>query len=184
MLMSIFCGHVDQQIKYCLSCLNQIDIEIRKEGGLGSEALFFWLNSLLLHSSNLSLLFWPIKGKSNDRGRALRHAFDCPEGIGFFEDRKFRNHIAHMDERFEDWFEQSERRNIARQCIGPRGMISGMEANEVFEQYVPNEAVYIFRGDEMDLKQMSIHLQRIAPIADRLSSMTWWDKDFIAALDG
>ena len=62
-------------------------------------------------------MFWPTNKKSKKRGAAVRSAFKNTVAIDYLEDWKFRNHIAHMDERFEKWFAEFENRLIARQFV-------------------------------------------------------------------
>jgi hypothetical protein len=77
--------------------------------------------------------------------------------------RKFRHHLAHFDERLDEWAAESPNRNIARKNIAPRNAIGGnsITSGDFLEHFVPGENVFIFRGDEFPVQEMFDALMKI-----------------------
>ncbi len=131
-----------------------------------SNRIWFSLNAFLNAVANVSKLLWPNPNRKTardfpNRGRELR------ESLGVAEDsplqhRTVRNHFEHVDERYEKWWLESERHNIAIRTIGPlEESIAGLEQKELFEQFDPDRLVAAFQGDLFELQ----------PIADEILSL-------------
>ena len=147
----------------CIERLNKHKFNFPGSNASVFEAIFSYLH----YTSNVSLILWPypkgrksIKEKRMARGSYLRQILLLPEEH-LLSDRKFRDHIAHMDERIDDWWGDSERHNIARLTVGTRNAISAFNPKEVFEYYIPAEKVFFFRGDEINIQESVNALQDI-----------------------
>ena len=110
----------------------------------------------------------------------MRQAFALDEELAFLGERTIRNHVAHMDERVHSWMAQSTNRNIVRHWIGPRGMFGGggITSGDIIEHYIPDEYVYIFRGDEIDLGRLLQATTKIYAMACRIDDNMAWSPEF------
>ena len=59
-----------------------------------------------------------------------------------------------MDERVDQWATESPNRILIRCNIGPLGMVAGdgVHSGDFLEHFVPDEALFIFRGDEYQVQ--------------------------------
>jgi hypothetical protein len=142
--------------------------------------VFSNIKIILLISGQMSLIFHPMNKDLSYRGEILAKAFNLPNDIAFLGDRKMRNHIAHMDERLQNWHDHSPNRNIVRLNFGPRNAIGGdaISSGDIFEQYIPDERTIIFRGDEYNLQALLETATRLLEKAKEISSHVWWTHDF------
>ncbi len=128
----------------------------------GLHYLFEALIGYLHHTASISLVLWPsANGKNKEiskedrlkRGEELRTLFGI-SGSSIFSERKFRDHIAHMDERLEDWHLASKNKNRARFMVGSLGAICGhtqLQQQEIFETFDPRLCLFAFRGETFDI---------------------------------
>lgn len=177
MLMHLFVSEAQSKSRHLLSLFNTLNHELREPK---NDIIFLLLQSILLHSAQLSLIFFPIEKKYRARGQSLIGAFRIPEQIQKLSDRKVRNHIAHMDERLHEWSMQSPNRIICRQIFGPRSSIGGdaIAHGDVFEHYIPEERKLIFRGDEFDMQELATIASAIHERASQIAALAWWSDEF------
>lgn len=137
------------------------------------------IKMILLISAQLSFIFHPIN-RHRERAVFLRRAFNLDSDIDLLGDRKIRNHIAHMDERLHDWHNTSRSYNIFRGVVGSRNGISGpgFSEDDIFEQYIPEEGIFAFRGEEYDLRRLLQTSQKLNKRACALSSHHWSSREF------
>lgn len=177
MLLSLFVSDICEKTALCLEALDETENELRSPNANVGH-VFNSVQTALLHSSFVSLAFWPTDRKKEMRGKYLREGFSCQNSIEFFKARKFRNHIAHMDERLDDWWLSSKRRNIARKIIGGSNAVVGLDADDMFERLDPANGELFFRGDRYSLKEFWQHCSEIYLEAVRLSQFSWFDPEF------
>lgn len=142
--------------------------------------LFECIYSHLYLTSNVALMLWPSeKGKKKNqiqfrkhRAEHLRRRLKIPENH-LLQDRSFRNDIAHMDERLDEWWLTSVRRNISRQGYSTRERIIRFDTKDIFEHYIYDEKVFIFRGREYDLKASAAALEDIRDKAVAHVGLPW-----------
>lgn len=122
--------------------------------------IFRSLHSLLTHASNISKLFWPsaTKGKTEAqriaRGQLLRGRLGLPDNGHTLQDRRFRNHLEHFDERLDNWRETSSRKNYVQDFIGPKGSIFGVEETDIMRWFDPQSKQFVFRGETFDIQEL------------------------------
>jgi hypothetical protein len=153
-LEQTFLQEVVSKSEFASDCIGRLNRYLQVEGN-NSFFIFECIYSFLNFSANVSLILWPsprAPERSVQRGTDLRAALDVDDDNPL-RDRALRNHFVHMDERLDEWWENSERRNIVRQSIGPRNMIYGIDIRDMFEHYVPDDKVLIFRGEEYDIQR-------------------------------
>ncbi|WP_143033524.1 hypothetical protein [Roseicitreum antarcticum] len=184
MLTSLFVGEIFVKTKEILGLIDllnqQLEAANKSEEIDRTFGVFLLLQSVLLHSAQLSMIFHPTWKKRRHRGHLLRTAFNMPDEIGFLQDRKMRDHIAHMDERLHAWYEESPNKVFVRRFFGERGGIAGdaITSGDIFEQYIPEERVFIFRGDEYDMIRLLSCTQKIMKKAEIINKHAWWTDDF------
>lgn len=182
MLLALFVSEAKSKCRQMLILFDDLEKAIAEVNiSANSDRVFVLLQSVLLMSAQLSFIFHPSRSPENERrSERLRGAFGIPKAIEFLADRSFRNHIAHMDERLHSWSKQSPNRNIVRQVYGPRNSVGGnaLTPDDVFEHYVPEEHVFIFRGDEFDINSLKAVVDLIEKRASAMDSLPWWSPKF------
>ncbi|MEQ8936681.1 MAG: hypothetical protein RIE56_12905, partial [Amphiplicatus sp.] len=130
---------------------------------VGNPNIFASIYSHLYFTSNVALTLWPSKSLSENikgmrkfrerRGRHLRDLLELPDEH-YFSNQVFRNHIAHIDERLDEWWVTSKNRNIGRRWyVTDRTRIIDLDSSDIFECYIENEHLFFFMGQEYDLKR-------------------------------
>lgn len=177
MLMHLFVSEAKSKSSHLLSLFRSLNNEL---GSPQIDVVFLLLQSILLHSAQLSLIFYPVEKKYSARGNDLIRAFGIDNQLSKLSDRKVRNHVAHMDERLHEWSLQSPNRNIVRQVFGPRNSVGGnsITPGDIFEHYIPEEHTFIFRGDEFDMQELASVAMAIHSRASQIVALNWWSEDF------
>ncbi len=149
--------------------------------------VFRSLHSFLTHASNVSRLFWPPaprrrsrEGESRAaykarcaidpslvRGRALRDATGLPERDHALKSRRMRDHLEHFDERLDEWYTTSTRRNYVQDYIGPPGGIVGIDPGDMMRCFDPLTNRLRFRGEEYDLTLLTA---AVVDVQDRIAA--------------
>ena len=132
--------------------------------------VFRSLHSLLTHASNVSRLFWPPTGKGEvaqkreERGRLLRQRVGLPDDNHPLKNRTLRDHLEHFDERIDDWRETSVRKNYVQDIVGPKGMIVGLEEEDMMRWYDPSQKRFIFRGEDFNIQDLVAAIDQLQPL--------------------
>jgi len=138
---------------------------------VGKPDVFSSIYSHLYFTSNVALTLWPSKSSKEStkgmkkfrerRGQHLRKLLGLPDKH-YFSNQAFRNDIAHIDERLDEWWVTSKNRNIARRMyVTDRTRIIDFDSSDIFECYVANENIFLFMGREYDLKRSVDELKKI-----------------------
>jgi len=113
----------------------------------------------LQHTSAISRLLWPAKTGSNDlakkRGSHLCEMLKVNEDH-ILNKRHLRNHFEHIDERLDDWGQNSPHHNLVYESIGSRTNIRGdvITDKDVFRLFNPQTSILSFRGEEYNVLDM------------------------------
>ncbi len=153
-----FLSEVRAKADFASDCVHRLNRHLNVQDS-GVFFVFECIYSYLNFAANVSLILWPSPKGPKDvaearlaRGAHLRDVLDIKDDNPL-NNRGLRNHIAHMDERLDAWWIETKGRNLARQIIGPRNSIQGLEVKDIFEHYIPNERIFIFRGEEYNIQQ-------------------------------
>ena len=120
------------------------------------------LNNLLQYASSVSRLFWPPISKdksatkrSKARGDYLRNVLNMNDGH-ILHKRTFRDHLAHYDERLDDWAETSAHKAFVDNNIGPPSAFSGDAINDkdIMRHYDPHSNKFFFRGEFLNIREL------------------------------
>lgn len=129
--------------------------------------VFRAIHSLLTHLSNVSKLIWPpASGKKCCCKKKPEHINVCKSCFTTqrssiiikllcievedhsLKNRGLRNHLEHFDERLDEWFQNSKRRNIVQDYIGPKGrLVKGIDNSDHMREYDPDTGDFGFRGE-------------------------------------
>jgi hypothetical protein len=115
--------------------------------------------------------------KFAERGNILRELVAVEDSSPLhWQERALRNHLEHLDERFEQWWLDDPSHNIARHQFGPLGqVVSGVHTSGMFEQFDPVEFVLAFQGDVYELRPVMAELTRLTHKSSELLATHWVD---------
>lgn len=134
-----------------------------------STKIFRLLSEMLHNAAGVSHLLWPGQARNSVRAQMAKiRAELLLNALGLngidhpLRDRTGRDHLAHLDERIDDWVQTSERHNIAMRNIGPKDrMIVGLEDREMFEHFDTETFTFYFRGDAFQVPQLANGVQDV-----------------------
>ena len=132
------------------------------------ETSWFGMDAGLGALGNISKIFFPpgTRSQTQRRGRQLRAAF----GVAL------RDAYEHFDERIDQWFRQSPRRNFADRPIGPAGMIQGIDPGDMFRHFNPDTKAVSVVGDKLDLQALINEVQTLVSRVAERHKVIWWDR--------
>lgn len=135
------------------------------------ELFFYFLRNLFFSIGRLTQFLWPTQNRGRGRFRAskLRERLGI-EGEWYLKDLKFRNDLAHFDERIDDWNQTSPRRNMARKCIGPRGMFGGDgldQKSDFLEVFFTDDSVAVFASNEYKIQEA---MDEVAALQEKVAA--------------
>lgn len=165
-LKELFYREIIQGCENAFVSIRRLDQNLRSTDNR-AVAIYENLYSFLGHAAAVSLILWPSprgnarsRSRSSARGAALRAALAVRD-LNALSNRTLRDHIVHMDERIDEWWETSNNHNIVGRMVGSRNAIVGIAISDIFEHFIPNEGVFIFRGEEFDLRALVVGLEEI-----------------------
>lgn len=120
-LQDVYIGEVKHSCDQVMLSVKGINNSMKQSG---VEKTFFFLRSLVTNAAMVSQFFWPASNNKGAqlRGKTLRDRFAMDDS-SVLNNRKFRHHLIHFDERLDAWSVESQHRNLARRLIGPRNMV-------------------------------------------------------------
>lgn len=172
----IYIDEISNQLQISLACIVQFNRALnpnaQSEGPLNH---FFWLQTAIMHAAASSYYFHPSRtnSKTKRRARVLKSIYAADQAIGYISNRSMRDHLVHLDERFEHWWDNSTNHNIVRHLTGPRNSIGGnaIGPQDIFEQYIPHQRILIFRGQEQNIQELVDHIVTLHNRSQSLSQM-------------
>jgi hypothetical protein len=155
----------------CVKALEDREASSDKRQYLFSE-LFRNIHSFLTHAAVVSKIFWPADRKKAERGEYLRTLFDLEDDHPLMS-RSVRNDLDHFDERIDEWALKSKGHNRLDHIIGPRNFVGGFffEGGDTFRQYIPNEGVFMFRGNEIDIGKIARSLGQLVSSCEKMEKI-------------
>lgn len=183
-----FAIYASQDVKGACEAMGSNIRDLERRKALHGE-VFRAIHSLLTHLSNVSLILWPSEpskanGESDEayevrlqtkakirRSRALRATLGL-ETEHPLKSRTLRDHLEHYDERLDKWDENSAKKNIVSNFIGPLNAIVGIDPTDRMRSFDPATTEFTFRGETFNLSilvQATAALyERIGPILEKL----------------
>ena len=138
-----------------------------------TDQFFYAIHNILLHSSGVSYLLWPSRRTrhSQQRAQLLRNALgdEVRTDVELLRDRKFRDHITHMDERLDQW--ARDHHSLSRMIIAPRKMETPLTPEERFEHFNSSTWELGIRGDSINLRELVSSVKRVHSAAKSISEI-------------
>lgn len=182
--LNVYCAVIEDQIHAALASLSVIDSLDPPHSDL--EALFWNLDHFINRAAMVSKMLWPSSQGTfaQQRGTILREAL-LVANDSTLNARVLRNHLEHFDERIDEWYEKSGFRIYADRIVGPREMMifPGKPDHSIFRHYSPNDGIYSFHGDEVNVQLMGAELQRIVCEATRFNRVVKLGKNWDVTFD-
>lgn len=160
-LVDIFIGEVERQSKFALLSLNGMNDYLTSDS-VDKDIDAFWLfvQSFLVSSANISKLLWNTEKGAPNESKELRKRLNV-DNDSKLRTRRFRNLFEHYDEHLVTWSKTSKRKSYATSNIFPRGAVDGLNSEDIFRTYYPNENVLVFKGEEYEIQ----------PVLDEIGSL-------------
>lgn len=172
MKLRIFQRQVRDQCQAVVLAADQLD-EASASGD--NDRLWVACQNLLTGAANVSKVLWGSGGRKAEERRPVR------ESLAVMDDSPIRspdlrNHLEHLDERVDTWWESSPTHTLVDRNIGPRTMFSGVAPDEeMFRLYDPSLDEVVFWGTRYQIGPVTEEAARIFPLADAESSKPHWD---------
>ncbi len=143
-----------------------------------SSEIHAGLRRVLADSALISLIFFPVGKKDGFRGE--RAKFLCEkfrvDDSSPLKSRALRNHIAHLDERFDEWILNSQKQTFGRAMLGSRAdaISLGLEAEDILGIFAPKTLVFSFIEDDLRVDELVHEIRRISQTARQtLRNLPW-----------
>ncbi|WP_230671065.1 hypothetical protein [Rathayibacter sp. Leaf248] len=139
--------------RHCRRFMSAIESLEQALGSVGSRSDDVWdaAQRALTEVGMMSKVLWPVDRKDRARGVLLRESIGVPLS-SMLSDRAVRNALEHADERLQDWYNSSTRRNYTT-LIGPRSLVGGMEDSDVVLHYDENHFLHAW-GESVDMRAL------------------------------
>jgi len=132
---------------------------------IGEDQFWFGVQSLLTCAANISKMLWGQGGKLSKERAPLRITLGVGDNSPL-RPTTMRNHYEHIDERLDEWWRDSKRRNFADENIGPAPVIAGIDDIDSFRAFDPRSGLLQFWGDTFDLRAVVNEIGRIHSAVD------------------
>lgn len=183
MLTSLFVSRVNEQAQFTLIAEHEVSalsqsLATTTEHAVVAEHLWLWLHSLVNSAANVSKTLFPPNASRAARGATLRELLGVDEETSPLrhQERALRNHLEHLDERLDVWWENDTSHNIARRLVGPIGhVVVGINETAVFEQFDPASFVLAFQGDVLALRPLCDEMSRLVAVCTKLNEQPWFN---------
>lgn len=161
MVLRIFQSEVERQCEFALSSAVNINDSLQNLGNENANTqLWFFVQSFLISSANVSKLLWGSNKSIAESRKPLRDSLNITENT-FEEIRNLRNHFEHIDERIEKWASSSERRSFVDSNIGPTNMIVGVDPDDFLRNFDTTKGAVTFKGEDYLLQPIIDELVKI-----------------------
>lgn len=174
--IELFQIEIKKQCHFALYSIDSIN-QIMKPPfqNIDSDAVWFFIQSFLTATANVSKLLFGTKEQISVKRKPLRDSLNVSNDSSV-KIRDMRNHFEHFDERVEKWSKTSKRQNFANDLIGPTNMISGFEVTDMFRHFDTSKGAIRFNGQEYLIQPVVDELARIQFIAEQQLKAPYWSK--------
>lgn len=164
MLLRVYQRQVLLQAQFILWGANDVNEVLKSQSG--TSRVFYGLQNILNAAANISKALWGSGGNKEEERKTLRDSLGISD-TSPLRATFMRNNFEHHDERIDDWWKNSARRNHADLVVGPPRAIVGLDDGDRFRFFDPNTTEMIFWGQSFNLQEMVNEIQRILPILQR-----------------
>jgi hypothetical protein len=182
MVLRTFQREVAKQCRYALLSVNFLDQANSVSGPQSQTHVWYAIQNLLIAAGNISKFLWGQKSGSKEvlkkraqQRRHLRALLGVAENSILKLSPEFRNHFEHLDERIEEWVEESTNHNLADDIIGPPNAIVGLDPRDMMRRYDPSSHILSFRGETFEIVPLVRAIEALLPIAEREVNKPHWE---------
>lgn len=134
---------------------------------------------ILADSALTSHVFFPSGTKPSVVSRAefLRREF-CVSDSSLLKSRALRNHISHIDERFDTWATKSTNQTFGRRMLGSRGdaLRVGLRGEDILGLFDTRTFVFSFLEDDLQVDDLVGEIRAIAHLVRKRLRNLHWDQ--------
>jgi hypothetical protein len=152
---------------------------------LGSEAesgrLWYGVQNLVIGAGNVSKALWGTGPTQELRDRRYAERQPLRDSLGVTDTSplrriKIRNDFEHLDERIEDWWNESKSRSRIGILIGPRGSVGGAGWDDMntLRWLDPESGDVIFWGNELHIPSVVNEVNWLWPVAEAEGNKPHW----------
>ena len=163
-LLRVFVCEIEHQTRIALQAARDLDEALASSPNL--DRVWAAVQGLLIAAGNLSKMFWPPSSGAAARGAELRTRFRIPADSPI-QDRTFRNHFEHFDERLEAWATSPDRRHFVDSCVGSPALFAAFTSRDCLRNLNPQDMVLTFRGETYPLKPVIAAIRSLSEEAKR-----------------
>jgi hypothetical protein len=152
--LKMFQREVERQCSFALTAYSALR---RAERENDMYLVWYSVQALLVALGNVSKLLWPARSGDRVRGIRLRMSLEV-DANSLLQDRSFRNHFEHFDERLDEWASISDTLDYADSNIGttpgvgvPFWFAEGEYLRNIYRTDYPPAFAIAFRGEDFDL---------------------------------
>jgi len=136
---------------------------LKKQGDILTDRVFFFIHGFLSHIANVSKIFWPSRKLFEARGIKLRQELNINAGSPV-ENRHYRNHLEHFDERLERWASSSKAGLVDRNITFDGAQIIA-NGSQIFRNLRVPEMQFTFGGEYCELIPIAEEIRKIRKAA-------------------
>ncbi|WP_422350640.1 hypothetical protein [Flagellimonas sp.] len=114
-------------------------------------AVWSAIQSILISSSNVSKILWPMKKKYEERGKQLRKLLRVDSEC-VLKSRKFRNKFEHYDDLIDDFFEGNNIRSYTDLAMNPS--LSSFIGESCHRGYNTYNNTLVIHGEILDINDI------------------------------
>ena len=133
---------------------------------IGIEHVFYCVQNMLNGAANMSKAFWGSGGKRATERNPLRDFFAVTDTSPLRE-VNMRNNFEHFDDRVDEWFQSTKTRHFIDMNFGPfHKMMTGIDANDFFHNYDPENHDLYFWGETFNLNRLFAEVERVRRVVE------------------
>lgn len=186
--MDIYLLRVYQtQVLFCCKALVLAyqDIATGLEEGGNPDRVWYGVTNFIIGAGNLSKTLWGV-GSKKERARRYTERQPLRDSLSVTDDSplrdiKIRNDYEHLDERLEQWWNESEHHNMSDLNIGPKTAIAASPGvfgeKDMLRWLDPTTGDVNFWGNELNLLAVMSEVQRIFPIVQAEAQKPHWNTE-------
>jgi hypothetical protein len=164
----IYLRELQRQCEYALQVIELLN-HLLNAKDLTPGPIIRALDLFLGDVSRISLMLWPERRGSPQRGQFLRNLLRITDENPL-KNREVRNAFQHMDERLDQWVKSPRSTALADFSTLPRGFVGGslVGKENISRHYDPAQKVLMHFGTEVEIEVLT---QAVADLRARVKAL-------------
>jgi hypothetical protein len=187
MLLRIYQRQVVIACQAVLLGLNDIQTGLQTPGPNGPQTdharVWYGVQNFIIGAGNVSKTLWGTGRNQTEADARQARRKPLRDSLGITDASplrriKIRNDYEHLDERIEQWWNESTNHNFVDSLIGPRGSIGGdaIDQNKDILRWLdPSTGDVIFWGNELNIPIVVTEVQLLLPTAQAEADKPHWE---------